>query len=220
MNEFSILCRVLGSLYYRQPQDPLLVPLFTLIREGKLAASWPLEQDELLARLQKSCEMQSLATDYNALFVGEACSVPPYRSAWVEGSSEAEVRAFLSEHGIPTGEGPADHLGSLLLAVLLCVTSFAQPAYITYRVMRMLGRILMLTVRGITFSLFAFGAVTMIAEWKRIAGPAWKKVLYTFTFPFFMLTYVPISIAALVGKVEWKPIQHGIAKVQEERESA
>ena len=44
MNEFSILCRVLGSLYYRQPQDPLLVPLFTLIREGKLAASWPLEQ--------------------------------------------------------------------------------------------------------------------------------------------------------------------------------
>ena len=74
--------------------------------------------------------------------------------------------------------------------------------------------------RGITFSLFAFGAVTMIAEWKRIAGPAWKKVLYTFTFPLFMLTYVPISIAALVGKVEWKPIQHGIAKVQEERESA
>lgn len=36
MNEFSILCRVLGTLYYRQPQDPLLVPLFTLIREGKL----------------------------------------------------------------------------------------------------------------------------------------------------------------------------------------
>jgi TorA maturation chaperone TorD len=34
MNEFSILCRVLGSLFYRQPQDPLLVPLYTLIREG------------------------------------------------------------------------------------------------------------------------------------------------------------------------------------------
>lgn len=43
MNEFSILCRVLGTLYYRQPQDPLLVPLFTLIREGKLAQNWPLE---------------------------------------------------------------------------------------------------------------------------------------------------------------------------------
>ena len=31
-----------------------------------------------------------------------------------------------------------------------------------------------------------------------------------FTFPFFMLTYVPISIVALMQKVEWKPIQHGV----------
>ena len=75
----------------------------------------------------------------------------------------------------------------------------------------MLGRILLLTVRGITFSLFAFGAVTMIAEWKRIAGPAWKKVLYTFTFPFFMLTYIPIALVALVKKCKWKPIQHSIS---------
>lgn len=84
MNEFSILCRVLGSLYYRQPQDPLLVPLFTLIREGKLAANWPLEQDELLARLQKSCDMAQVSADYNALFVGDECAVSPYRSTWVE----------------------------------------------------------------------------------------------------------------------------------------
>ena len=83
MNEFSILCRVLGSLYYRQPQDPLLVPLFTLIREGKLAANWPLEQDELLTRLQKSCDMAQVSADYNALFIGDECAVPPYRSASV-----------------------------------------------------------------------------------------------------------------------------------------
>ncbi|MGU3412144.1 molecular chaperone [Enterobacteriaceae bacterium C34A] len=116
MNEFSILCRVLGSLYYRQPQDPLLVPLFTLIREGKLAASWPLEQDELLERLQKSCDMQQVATDYNALFVGDECSVSPYRSAWVEGATEAEVRSFLSSRGMPLSDTPADHIGTLLLA--------------------------------------------------------------------------------------------------------
>lgn len=116
MNEFSILCRVLGSLYYRQPQDPLLVPLFTLIREGKLAASWPLEQDELLERLQKSCDVQPLAADYNALFVGDECSVSPYRSAWVEGATEAEVRSFLSSRGMPLSDTPADHIGTLLLA--------------------------------------------------------------------------------------------------------
>lgn len=116
MNEFSILCRVLGSLYYRQPQDPLLVPLYTLIREGKLAASWPLEQDELLGRLQNSCDVSALAGDYNALFVGDECRVSPFRSAWVENASEAEVRSFLSSRGMPLSDAPADHIGTLLLA--------------------------------------------------------------------------------------------------------
>lgn len=116
MNELSVLCRVLGSLYYRQPQDPLLVPLFTLIGEGKLAASWPLEQDELLTRLQKSCDMQQVTADYNALFVGAECRVSPFRSAWVAGAAEAEVRAFLSSCGMPLADTPADHIGTLLLA--------------------------------------------------------------------------------------------------------
>ena len=116
MNEFSIICRVLGSLYYRQPQDPLLVPLFTVIRDGKLAADWPLAQDELLARLQKSCDIQQIAADYNALFVGDDCSVSPCRSAWVEGATEAEVRTFLTEWGMPLGDSPADQIGTLLLA--------------------------------------------------------------------------------------------------------
>ena len=116
MNEFSILCRALGSLYYRQPQDPLLVPLFTLIREGKLAAHWPLEQDELLTRLQQNSDPQALAADYNALFVGSDCSVPPYASQWPNGPQEAEVRAFLTSRGMPLSESPADHFGVLLLA--------------------------------------------------------------------------------------------------------
>ena len=67
--------------------------------------------------------------------------------------------------------------------------------------------------------LFLFGAVTMAAEWKRIAGPVHKKILYTFTFPLFMLTYVPISVAALVGKVEWRPIRYGIASSNSSIES-
>lgn len=116
MNEFSVVCRVLGTLFYRQPQDPLLVPLFTLIKEGKLQQHWPLEQDELLARLQQHGEAHLLAADFNAMFVGSECSVSPFRSAYVEGSHEAEVRVFLQQRGMPLGEAPADHFGSLLLA--------------------------------------------------------------------------------------------------------
>jgi hypothetical protein len=60
--------------------------------------------------------MQQISDDYNALFVGEECRVSPYRSAWQEGATEAEVRAFLSERGMPLTDMPADHIGTLLLA--------------------------------------------------------------------------------------------------------
>lgn len=107
----------------------------------------------------------------------------------------------------------------LALSIIVCVASLTQPAFITYRAMRVIGRIFWLTLRGITASLFLFGAATMAAEWKRIEGSTAKKILYTFTFPFFMLTYVPISVAALVGKVEWRPIRHGIASSNSSIES-
>ncbi|WP_058913936.1 TorD/DmsD family molecular chaperone [Entomohabitans teleogrylli] len=116
MNEFSMICRVLGSLYYRQPQDPLLEPLLTLIRDGKLAANWPLAQEELLGRLQQQYDLSAMTANYNALFVGDDCSVPPYRSAWLDGANEAEVRQFLSVRGMPLSTSPADHFGTLLLA--------------------------------------------------------------------------------------------------------
>ncbi|WP_312242956.1 molecular chaperone [Pantoea sp.] len=116
MNEFSILCRIIGSLFNRQPQDPLLVPLFTLLREGKLQAQWPLEQNELLNRLRANSDPQALAADYNALFVGSECKVPPFASQWENGRPEAEVRAFLTSRGMPLSDAPADHFGVLLLA--------------------------------------------------------------------------------------------------------
>ncbi len=47
-----------------------------------------------------------------------------------------------------------------------------------------------------------------VTEWKKIHTSWWKKILYVFTFPFFMLTYIPISVAAIFKKVEWKPIVH------------
>ena len=39
-----------------------------------------------------------------------------------------------------------------------------------------------------------------------------QKIGYVFTFPVFMFTYIPISIAALVRKVEWKPNYHSATK--------
>ncbi len=61
-------------------------------------------------------------------------------------------------------------------------------------------------------SLFMMGALTMITERKKIQCPIPKRILYTFTFPIFQLTYFPISVAALFRRVEWKPIRHEISK--------
>lgn len=116
MNDFSLVCRILGSLFYRQPQDALLEPLFALISQGKLEQHWPLEQSELLARLQQEYQPEALSADYNALFVGEERSVSPYGSDYEGAAPEAGVRAFLQQRGMPLGDGPTDHFGGLLLA--------------------------------------------------------------------------------------------------------
>lgn len=64
--------------------------------------------------------------------------------------------------------------------------------------------------------LFFFAVITTITEWRNINTSTKKKILYTFTFPIFIFTYIPISIAALFKKIEWKPIDHNIAKNIEE----
>ncbi|MCG5048294.1 molecular chaperone [Pectobacterium brasiliense] len=117
MNEFSIVCRLLGTLFYRQPQDPLLTPLFTLIKDGKLAQHWPLEQDALLERLQKGLDLPVMAADYQALFDSENGSVSPLRSSYDSGADDAEIRTFLQQRGMPLNDGGVvGHFGSLLLA--------------------------------------------------------------------------------------------------------
>lgn len=116
MNEFSIVCRILGTLFYRHPRDAVVAPLLTLIQEGKLQPHWPLDQDALLARLQKGCDISAIAEDYQTLFVGEACAVSPWRSSYESGAGVPDVRVFLQQRGMPLNEGAVDHFGGLLLA--------------------------------------------------------------------------------------------------------
>ena len=50
--------------------------------------------------------------------------------------------------------------------------------------------------------------LVVITERKKIHCSTKRKVLHIFTFPFFMFTYIPISVTALFKKVKWKPIYH------------
>ena len=66
--------------------------------------------------------------------------------------------------------------------------------------------------------MFGVGFVATVAEWKEIRCPWWQKILYMFTFPLFMFTYVPIAITAMFSKVEWKQIKHSDSKSIEQME--
>ena len=63
-------------------------------------------------------------------------------------------------------------------------------------------------VFGMYLTLYIIGLFTTVTEWDNIHTTTVKKILYTFTFPLFMLTYIPISVTALFTKVQWKPIEH------------
>ena len=71
-------------------------------------------------------------------------------------------------------------------------------------------------IRNSYFMMYAIGLITTITEWKQIHTRTIKKIIYTFTFPIFMATYIPISFVAFFKKVEWKPIEHTKVKTLEE----
>ena len=66
--------------------------------------------------------------------------------------------------------------------------------------------------------MYLLGLLTTITEWNRIQCKGYKKIFYTFTFPIFMFTYMPISICSIFKKVEWKQIKHNINKSIEDME--
>jgi len=113
MNDFSLVCRILGTLFYRLPNDSVVTPLLAAIQAGKLNESWPFVQDELLNRLQENCAVEQLLSDYQAMFIEK--TVSPYASDYVN-DQQNEIRAFLQQMAMPLPENSVDHFGFLLLA--------------------------------------------------------------------------------------------------------
>ena len=96
----------------------------------------------------------------------------------------------------------------IAMNLILLVTAFTEPDYIARRVFHEATGALLSAGVMFYISLFTFGLATTITEWRKIRAAAWQKILYTFTFPLFQFTYVPIALVALVTKVEWRPIKN------------
>ena len=96
--------------------------------------------------------------------------------------------------------------GALNLMVLLVCLS--APAYVVNRVLDLTGNFLASGFLNFYLGMFFYGLLTVLSEWRHIRATGWQKLKYLALFPLFMLTYIPISVAALFQKVEWKPITH------------
>lgn len=89
-----------------------------------------------------------------------------------------------------------------LLAIVLGLVTHAPAASILQTVGGLFG--------GAYGTVFVLGVITTITEWKHLHTTPLKKILYMFTFPIFMITYIPNALSALFGKVTWQPITHSV----------
>ena len=98
---------------------------------------------------------------------------------------------------------------SLLLQGMMLICAFMKGSGMAAAVMNMMNGIL----RGYA-CFFGMGLLTTVTEWKRIDTNAFRKLLYVFTFPLFMATYLPVACAALFTNVSWTPISHTVTGIK------
>lgn len=116
INDFSLLCRLFGNLFYRNPADPILAGTFNWIAQGGLRQHWALstdaQSDNALTTLQKfASNPTQLEPSYQALFAQEG-SIATTISAY--SLSVADFVNFRQMRAMPELANP-DHIGLLLL---------------------------------------------------------------------------------------------------------
>ncbi|MDO4429918.1 MAG: molecular chaperone [Lonepinella koalarum] len=115
LNNFSLISRLFGNLFYRSPLDPVLNGVFDWLQQKGLEQVWALESDksaqEAINALQMPVSREVLATEYEALF-GADKKVATEISAY--GISVEEFIDFRQTRGMPDVES-ADHFGLVFL---------------------------------------------------------------------------------------------------------
>ena len=100
----------------------------------------------------------------------------------------------------------------ILFNGVILAACLTQPAYLATRIIHETVGFMGSAVWNFYVGLLFYGLITVLSEWRHIDAAPVQKLGYVLTFPIFMFPYIPISIAALVQKVEWKPIYHTATK--------
>ncbi len=99
-------------------------------------------------------------------------------------------------------------VAAVFINLFCCVTMLSLPSFLARFMLRYVARSLLDMLTWSYGVMFAYGLLTVLAEWRRIPVSPLKKVMYLPFFPLFMFSYIPITLTALLVRVEWKPIRH------------
>ena len=103
-------------------------------------------------------------------------------------------------------------LSFFINATYLIVGSLSHGFIATQGELLMCTGSLVMTFASMYVVFFILAVITTISEREHIhAKKKWRIFTNLFTFPIFMISYVPITVAALFKKVEWVPTKHDIA---------
>lgn len=103
-------------------------------------------------------------------------------------------------------------LGVLALNVWVIFSVMQMPYYVRLLFQHMAMRYIFFAVFNYYFGMIIVGGLTIATEWNRIPATTFEKIKYLWIFPLFIASYIPISLKALFGKVEWTPIAHNSVK--------
>ena len=96
-------------------------------------------------------------------------------------------------------------------ATYLVVGSLSHGFIATQGELDMCVGSLIMTFASMYVVFFILAIVTTISERSHIhAKKKWRVFTNLFTFPLFMMTYIPITVVALFKKVEWVPTKHDV----------
>lgn len=103
-------------------------------------------------------------------------------------------------------------LSAFVNGVYLCIGSLSAGYLATSGELAMCGGSLFMTFASMYLVFFILALITTISERDHIHSNSQAKVVRNlFTFPVFMISYIPMTVIALFKKVEWVPTKHTVA---------
>lgn len=140
------------------------------------------------------------------------------RTRWVQGGVQVSVR-YAGDLIRGLFKGPRTAYASFETATLslwgygMSLISFGTTLASIFLTERWLGlaQAIVTSLTGTYAVLFLIGLLTVVTERSRIRATGGQIVMSLFSFPLFMMSYVPIALTALFRKFQWQPIVHSVA---------